>query len=59
MKHNVVRSVLTILSAVVFLLWVVLVPFSTSMVMEYGDSQLLSNVYVSHLLITSLTLSWL
>jgi uncharacterized membrane protein len=43
----------------VFLMWVVLVPFSTSMVMEYGDSQLIWDVYVSHLLLISLTLSWL
>lgn len=43
----------------VFLMWVVLVPFSTSMVMEYGDSRLVWDVYVSHLLLTSLTLSWL
>jgi uncharacterized membrane protein len=43
----------------VFLMWVVLVPFSTSMVMEYGDSQLVWDVYVSHLLLTSLTLSCL
>ncbi len=43
----------------VFLMWVVLVPFSTSMVMEYGDSRLVWDVYVSHLLLISLTLSWL
>ena len=42
-----------------FLMCVVLVPFSTSMVMEYGDSRLVWDVYVSHLLLTSLTLSWL
>ena len=42
-----------------FLMWVVLVPFSTSMVMEYGDSRLVWDVYVSHLLLTGLTLSWL
>ncbi len=43
----------------VFLMWVVLVPFSTSMVMEYGESQLIWDVYVSHLLLTGITLSWL
>jgi uncharacterized membrane protein len=43
----------------VFLMWVVLVPFSTSMVMEYGDSRLVWDVYASHLLLTGLTLSWL
>ena len=43
----------------VFLMWVVLLPFSTSMVMEYGGSRLVWDVYVSHLLLTSLTLSWL
>ena len=43
----------------VFLMWVVLVPFSTSMVMEYGDSRLVWDVYVSHMLLTGLTLSWL
>ena len=43
----------------VFLMWVVLVPFSTSLVMEYGDSRLIWDLYVSHLLLTSLTLSWL
>ena len=42
-----------------FLMWVVLVPFSTSMVMEYGDSRLVWDVYASHLLLTGLTLSWL
>ena len=42
-----------------FLMWVVLVPFSTSMVMEYGDSRLVWDVYVSHLLLTGITLSWL
>jgi uncharacterized membrane protein len=42
-----------------FLMWVVLVPFSTSMVMEYGESQLIWDVYVSHLLLTGLTLLWL
>lgn len=41
----------------VFLMWVVLVPFSTSMVMEYGESRLVWDVYVSHLLLTGLTLS--
>lgn len=40
----------------VFLMWVVLVPFSTSMVMEYGDSRLVWDVYVSHLLLTGITL---
>lgn len=43
----------------VFLMCIVLVPFSTSMVMEYGDSRLVWDVYVSHLLLTSLTLWWL
>ena len=43
----------------VFLMWVVLVPFSTSMVMEYGDSRLVWDVYVSHLLLTGIKLSWL
>jgi uncharacterized membrane protein len=42
-----------------FLMWVVLVPFSTSMVMEYGESQLIWDVYVCHLLLTGLTLFWL
>jgi uncharacterized membrane protein len=43
----------------VFLMWVVLVPFSTSMVMEYGDSRLVWDIYVSHLLLTGITLLWL
>jgi uncharacterized membrane protein len=43
----------------VFLMWVVLLPFSTSMVMRYGGSQLIWDVYVSHLLLISLSLSWL
>jgi uncharacterized membrane protein len=43
----------------VFLMWVVLVPFTTSMVMEYGDSRLVWDVYAAHLLLTGLTLSWL
>ncbi len=43
----------------VFLMWVVLVPFTTSMVMEYGDSRLVWDVYVSHLLLTGITLSLL
>ena len=43
----------------VFLMWVVLLPFSTSMVMEYGDSRLIWDVYVSHLLLIGLSLSWL
>src|ERR687893_2211869 len=42
-----------------FLMWVVLVPFSTSMVMEYGESQLIWDVYVAHLLLTGITLWWL
>ncbi len=41
----------------VFLMWVVLVPFSTSMVSEYGDSRLVWDLYVSHLILISLTLS--
>ena len=41
----------------VFLMWVVLVPFSTSMVMEYGESRLVWDVYVTHLLLTGITLS--
>lgn len=43
----------------VFLMWVVLVPFSTSMVMEYGDSRLVWDVYVTHLFLTGITLWWL
>jgi uncharacterized membrane protein len=43
----------------VFLMWVVLLPFSTSMVVEYGGSRLIWDVYVSHLLLISITLSWL
>ena len=43
----------------VFLMWVVLVPFTTSMVMEYGDSRLVWDVYAAHLLLTGLTLLWL
>jgi uncharacterized membrane protein len=43
----------------VFLMWVVLVPFTTSMVMEYGESRLIWDVYVTHLLLTGITLWWL
>jgi uncharacterized membrane protein len=43
----------------VFLMWVVLVPFSTSMVMEYGESRLIWDVYVAHLLVTGISLWWL
>ncbi len=42
-----------------FLMWIVLVPFSSSLIGEYGDLQLPFVIYVSHLILASLTLTWL
>lgn len=42
-----------------FLMWIVLVPFSSSLMGGYGDLQLPFVIYVSHLMLASLTLTWL
>jgi uncharacterized membrane protein len=42
-----------------FLMWIVLMPFSSSLIGGYGDLQLPFVIYVVHLMLASLTLSWL
>lgn len=42
-----------------FLMWIVLMPFSSSLIGGYGDLQIPFLVYVSHLMLATLTLSWL
>ncbi len=42
-----------------FLMFVALVPFSSSLLGEYGDQQLAVIFYATHLAVTGLGLSWL
>jgi uncharacterized membrane protein len=42
-----------------FLMWVVLLPFSSSLIGEYEDSRLATIVYALHNIVASSTLSWL
>src|SRR5215212_9528418 len=42
-----------------FLMWIVLMPFSTALVGEYEHQQLPVIIYAVHNILTSLTLTWL
>jgi uncharacterized membrane protein len=42
-----------------FLMWVVLLPFSSSLIGEYEDARLAAIVYALHNIVASSTLSWL
>ena len=42
-----------------FLMWIVLMPFSTALVGEYEHHQLPVIIYALHNMLTSLTLTWL
>jgi TMEM175 potassium channel family protein len=42
-----------------FLMWIVLLPFSSSLLGEYGNEQLPAIFYASHMIAAGLTLSWL
>ncbi len=42
-----------------FLMWVVLLPFSSSLIGEYEDARLATIVYALHNIVASSTLSWL
>ena len=42
-----------------FLMWIVLLPFSTALVGEYEHQQLPLVIYAGHNILTSLTLAWL
>ena len=42
-----------------FLMWVVLVPFSTSLLGEYGHLQIAANIYAANGALAGLTLYWL
>ena len=42
-----------------FLMWIVLMPFSSSLIGGYGDLQLPLVIYVAHLMLASLTITWL
>lgn len=42
-----------------FLMWVVLLPFSSSLIGEYEHSRLASIIYAAHIIAASSTLSWL
>lgn len=42
-----------------FLMWIVLLPFSASLLGEYGNQQIVVLIYAVHLALTGLTLSWL
>lgn len=41
-----------------FLMWIVLLPFSTSLLGEYGNQQIVEIIYAVHVAITGLSLSW-
>lgn len=41
-----------------FLMWLVLLPFSTSLLGEYGNQQIVEIIYAVHVAVTGLTLSW-
>jgi TMEM175 potassium channel family protein len=42
-----------------FLMWVVLMPFSASLLGEYGDQQISVVLYATNMVLAGLTLSWL
>jgi uncharacterized membrane protein len=42
-----------------FLMWIVLMPFSSALIAEYEDQQLPVVIYAVHNILTSLTLTWL
>jgi uncharacterized membrane protein len=42
-----------------FLMWIVLMPFSSALIAEYEDQQLPVIIYAVHNILTSLTLTWL
>jgi uncharacterized membrane protein len=42
-----------------FLMWIVLIPFSSSLIGEYDNSRLASIIYAGHNIVAGLTLSWL
>ena len=42
-----------------FLMWIVLLPFSSSLLGEYGDQQIAAIIYALHIVVSGLTLSWL
>jgi uncharacterized membrane protein len=41
-----------------FLMWIVLLPFSSSLVGEYGNQQIVAIIYAVHIVVAGLTLSW-
>ena len=41
-----------------FLMWIVLLPFSSSLLGEHGDHQLVVIIYASHIALAGLTLQW-
>ena len=51
------RSVLLI--NLLFLMWIVLLPFSSSLLGEYGNQQIVVVIYAVHVAVASLTLSWI
>jgi uncharacterized membrane protein len=45
--------------SLLFLMWIVLLPFSASLLGEYGNQQIVVIIYAVHLALTGLTLWWL
>jgi uncharacterized membrane protein len=41
-----------------FLMWIVLIPFSSSLLGEHGDYQVVVIIYATHIALTGLTLQW-
>jgi uncharacterized membrane protein len=41
-----------------FLMWIVLLPFSSSLLGEHGDHQVVVIIYAAHIALTGLTLQW-
>ena len=41
-----------------FLMWIVLLPFSSSLLGEHGDHQIVVIIYASHIALAGLTLQW-
>lgn len=41
-----------------FLMWIVLLPFSSSLLGEYGNQQIVAIIYALHVAVTGLSLSW-
>ena len=41
-----------------FLMWIVLMPFSSSLISEYGNQQIAVIIYAMHIIVSGLTLSW-